>query len=86
MLVHQAKMWDNLAYKEVREHEIPKRFESKAVEINIVSLWRWIVERTFGWQNNYRRLSKDYEITTSSEENYVMIANPSTLLRRCGDA
>ena len=48
--------------------------------------WRWIVERTFGWQNNYRRLSKDYEITTSSEENYVMIANLSTLLRRCGDA
>ena len=23
---------------------------------------RWIVERTFAWLNNYRRLSKDYEI------------------------
>ena len=22
---------------------------------------RWIVERSFGWLNNYRRLSKDYE-------------------------
>lgn len=22
---------------------------------------RWIVERSFGWMNNYRRLSKDYE-------------------------
>lgn len=22
---------------------------------------RWIVERSFGWINNYRRLSKDYE-------------------------
>ncbi len=22
---------------------------------------RWIVERTFGWLNGYRRLSKDYE-------------------------
>lgn len=22
---------------------------------------RWIVERTFGWWNHYRRLSKDYE-------------------------
>lgn len=22
---------------------------------------RWIVERTFGWLNRYRRLSKDYE-------------------------
>ena len=23
--------------------------------------WRWIVERTFGWLSNFRRLSKDYE-------------------------
>lgn len=22
---------------------------------------RWVVERTFGWLNQYRRLSKDYE-------------------------
>ena len=22
---------------------------------------RWIVERSFGWMNTYRRLSKDYE-------------------------
>jgi putative transposase len=22
---------------------------------------RWVVERTFGWFNQYRRLSKDYE-------------------------
>ena len=47
---------------------------------------RWIIERTFAWQNNYRRLSKDYEITTSSEENYVMIANAATLLRRLGNS
>jgi putative transposase len=24
-----------------------------------VQKWRWIVERTFGWFNRYRRLSKD---------------------------
>ena len=23
---------------------------------------RWIVERTFGWLNRFRRLSKDYEM------------------------
>jgi putative transposase len=23
--------------------------------------WRWIVERTFGWLNSSRRLSKDFE-------------------------
>jgi len=25
---------------------------------------RWIVERTFGWLNRFRRLSKDYELFT----------------------
>jgi putative transposase len=48
--------------------------------------FRWIVERTFSWQNNYRRLSKDYEITTSSEESYVMITNAVILLRRLNSA
>ncbi len=29
--------------------------------------WRWVVERTFAWLNQYRRLSKDYEylVTTA---------------------
>jgi transposase len=25
--------------------------------------WRWIVERTFAWLGNYRRLARDYEIS-----------------------
>ena len=29
---------------------------------------RWIVERSFGWMNRYRRLSKDYELQTRSSE------------------
>ena len=44
---------------------------------------RWRVERTFAWLNNYRLLSKDYEITTASEEVDIMIAHSHTLLRRC---
>lgn len=43
---------------------------------------RWIVERTFSWLNSSRRLSKDYEITTSSEEAFVKISHLFTLLRR----
>jgi putative transposase len=43
---------------------------------------RWIVERTFAWANNSRRLSKDYEITTESAENMFMISHLATLLKR----
>lgn len=43
---------------------------------------RWIVERTIAWLNNYRVLSKDYEITKSSAEAMVKIAHIHTLLKR----
>jgi len=43
---------------------------------------RWVVERTFGWMGRNRRLSKDYEKTTSSSEATVQIANIALLLRR----
>ena len=43
---------------------------------------RWVVERTFAWGNNSRRLSKDYEIKTKYEENMFMISHLHTLLRR----
>ncbi len=29
---------------------------------------RWIVERTFGWLNRFRRLSKDYEVYSEISE------------------
>jgi hypothetical protein len=43
---------------------------------------RWVVERTFSWLNSSRRLSKDYEILTVSEENMVMISHLATLVKR----
>ena len=44
--------------------------------------WRWVVERTFGWLNHSRRLSKDYEITTDSAVAMVIISHCHTLLKR----
>lgn len=35
---------------------------------------RWVVERTFAWIGNFRRLSKDYEILTGTAENIVRLA------------
>ena len=43
---------------------------------------RWVVERTFAWMHNSRRLSKDYEITTASAEAVCMISAIHTLLAR----
>ena len=43
---------------------------------------RWVVERTLSWLNHSRRLSKDYEITTDAELNFVYISHLHTLLRR----
>ncbi len=36
--------------------------------------WRWIVERTFGWLNLSRRLSKDYEVLPASSEAFIRLA------------
>lgn len=42
---------------------------------------RWIVERTFAWLNNSRRLSKDYELLTSSAESIIILSHCHTLLK-----
>jgi putative transposase len=39
-----------------------------------VQRWRWVVERTFGWLNRSRRLSKDYEHNPASSEAWVTIS------------
>ena len=44
--------------------------------------FRWIVERTFAWFNNYRGLSKDYEYSTKSSEGLIYIAMLHLMLRR----
>lgn len=43
---------------------------------------RWKVERTFGWFNWCRRLSKDDEILPQTSEAFIYIANIRLMLRR----
>ena len=43
---------------------------------------RWIVERTFGWLNLYRRLSKDYETDTKAAETMIQIAMIQIMLKK----
>ena len=75
-------------YRKTME-EFVKKVLKKVIEISerIADGWavlpkRWVVERTFAWLNGYRRLAKDFEISTLSAENYVMIAHSILLLNR----
>lgn len=43
---------------------------------------RWIVERTFAWLCNYRRLSKNYECSPASAETMVRLAMIHVMVRR----
>ena len=43
---------------------------------------RWIVERSFGWMNRYRRLSKDYELYTQSSEAMIYGSFIRLMIRR----
>jgi len=43
---------------------------------------RWIVERTFGWLNRFRRLSKDYEVYTEVSEAMIYGVLMRLMLKR----
>jgi putative transposase len=43
---------------------------------------RWVVERTFAWLGNYRRLSKDYEHLPASSETFIYMASSDLILKR----
>ena len=43
---------------------------------------RWVVERTFGWLNQSRRLSKDYERLPQSSEAMIYLSMTRLMLRR----
>lgn len=70
---------DTMKEKFQMDVDVVKRSDSERWE---VLPKRWIVERTFAWLNNYRRLSKDYEINIIHAESMVKIAASYTLLKR----
>ena len=43
---------------------------------------RWIVERTFGWFNRYRRLAKDYEVQTDCSVAMLQLSMIARLLKK----
>jgi putative transposase len=43
---------------------------------------RWIVERTFGWFNRQRQLSKEYDVYAQTTEYWVYLASIQVMMRR----
>jgi putative transposase len=43
---------------------------------------RWVVERTFSWIDQNRRLSKDYEKLTATSETFVYVAMSRLMVKR----
>ncbi len=86
------KMWVDGGYSgpnfasEAKEHhpllevEVVKR--SDDVKGFKVLHRRWVVERTFGWFMQQRRLVRDYERTESSAEGWIFLAMIGVQLRR----
>ena len=73
-LLHWAKRRHNISLEIVSKKPGQVGFE--------VQPKRWIVERTFGWLNRYRRLSKDYERNTDSSVAHIHVAMARVMLRR----
>ena len=46
---------------------------------------RWVVERSIGWTNHFRRIVKDYEHTVSSSASWLYLANSQIMLQRIED-
>jgi putative transposase len=81
------KIWADLAYSALVAWSLvrwlwrvellrrpPGRFE--------VQPKRWIVERTFGWLNRSRRLSKSYERTIESDHAFLHVAMIHLMIKR----
>jgi putative transposase len=72
----------------VKALRVPRRVRLEIVKRPVcpkgfqVSPKRWIVERTLGWFNRYRRLSKDYELLPQTGEAMIRIAMIHLMIRR----
>jgi putative transposase len=73
-LVEFAKRWFGIVVDIVQRPTAQREF--------VVQPQRWKIERTFGWLDWSRILSKEYERTTESSESDIYLASIRLMLRR----
>ena len=61
--------------------KVVMRTEDKNTKFKPISK-RWVVERTFAWFDNDRRLCRNYELLFESSENMVKLAAIKLLLNK----
>jgi putative transposase len=74
------RIWQREWAKEGLQIDREKLQESK--EPRVFLPIRWIVERTFSWVGQNRRLSKDYERLPESAEAFIYVAMSRLMVRR----
>ena len=83
---------DGYSGEPMREHVLKEHgweFESvKRTELKkfVVQPKRWVVERTIGWMNNFRALSKDYDTDPKTSEAKILLGSIYYMSRRLTEA
>jgi putative transposase len=77
-LVEFAKRWFSIFVDVVSRSPAQREF--------IVQPQRWKIERTFGWLDWSRILSKEHERTTESSESDIYLASIRLMLRRLANS
>ena len=73
------KMWAEEWFKEGVKVDWEKLLPPKGFQ---VLPRRWVVERTFSWTDQNRRMSKDYERLTETSEAFIYVAMSRLMARR----
>jgi putative transposase len=73
------KMWAQEWFKEGVKVDWEKLLPPKGFQ---VLPRRWVVERTFSWTDQNRRMSKDYERLTETSEAFIYVAMSRLMARR----
>ena len=77
---YRGKLIDNLKQEYDLKLSISPKIKEQAV--NKVSPKRWLIERTFSWFENFRRLSKDFEYLLESSQAMIYMASIKLLLNK----
>jgi len=78
-----ARIWAQEWAKEGREIDWQKLLPRRGFEL---LPRRWVVERTFSWLSQNRRMSKDYERLCATSEAFIYVAMTRLMVRRLASA